>query len=46
LERENKRQRRRQERLARGYPNAFAKARVYEAALAESGATYATVARR
>jgi hypothetical protein len=46
IERENKRQLRRQERLARGYPNAIAKARLYEAALAEPGATYRTVARR
>jgi hypothetical protein len=46
IERENKRQRRRQARLAKGYPNAIAKARIYEAALAEPGATYRTVARR
>ena len=46
IERENKRQLRRQERLAKGYPNAIAKARLYEAALAEPGATYGTVARR
>jgi len=46
IERENKRQRRREERLAQGYPNAIAKARVYEAALAEPGASYRTVARR
>lgn len=46
IERENKRQLRHQERLAQGYPNAIAKARLYEAALAEPGATYGTVARR
>jgi hypothetical protein len=28
------------------YPNAIAKARIYEAAMAEPGATYRTVARR
>jgi hypothetical protein len=46
IERENQRQMRRQERFARGYPNPIAKARRYEAALAEEGATYRTVARR
>jgi hypothetical protein len=43
IERENQRRLRRQERLARGYPNAIAKARIYEAALAEPGATPAIV---
>jgi hypothetical protein len=46
IERENKRQLRRQVRLAQGYPNAMAKARIYEAALAEPQATYRTVAQR
>lgn len=46
IERENQRRLRCQERLARGYPNAIAKARIYEAALAERGATDGTVARR
>ena len=46
IARENKRQLRRQERLAKGYPNAIAKARIYEAALAEPAASYRTVARR
>jgi hypothetical protein len=46
LERIHKRRQRRAERLARGYPNAINKARMYEAALAEPGASYRTVARR
>lgn len=45
LERTSKRRRRRAERLARGYPNPIAKARVYEAALA-GGGSYAEAARR
>jgi hypothetical protein len=46
LERENKRETRRRDRLARAYPNPIAKARRYEAALADEGASYRTVARQ
>jgi hypothetical protein len=46
IERENQRQVRRQERLAKGYPNVIAKARRYETALAEPGETYRTVVER
>jgi hypothetical protein len=43
--RENERRLRRQERFVRGYPNAIVEARIYEAALAEPGATYQSVDR-
>jgi hypothetical protein len=45
IERENKRQLRCHERSVKGYPNAIAKARIYESALAQPNATYSTVAR-